>query len=360
MLQPARGADRSPQPELVENLTDGPGVSHIDPADPAAPNYTLISRLRSPLTLRDYMIRGLREGYIGQDQDVDPALLPPAPATLFPDVTALEVLVPSPDGAIRCQVHRPRAGAADEAVVLYFHGGGFMVGRSEDTEFLTRKICTRSDVTVVSVNYRLAPEWPFPTGLDDCLTVYRWLLEDPVGLGSGPLPAAAVAFCGDSSGANFAAVAPLRARATGLPAPGATVLLAPLVDMELERYASFTEQAPLGIVYDAAFAGFLRGAYVRYEQWRHPHVSPVHADPADLADYPPAAIFVGTHDPIVDSVRAFAERLEAHSAQPVQLVVEEGMPHGYYFFPGLFAQEEAAYESMHAFLEAHLSRVRGG
>ncbi|MGI8860044.1 MAG: alpha/beta hydrolase fold domain-containing protein [Rubrobacteraceae bacterium] len=96
----------------------------------------------------------------------------------------------------------------DSAIMLYFHGG-FMVGRSEDTEFLTRKICAQNGVTVISVNYRLASEWPFPTGLDDCVAVYRWLLEGGGGFGA---TADRIAFCGDSSGANFAAAMPLRAR----------------------------------------------------------------------------------------------------------------------------------------------------
>lgn len=354
MLQPAaRGTDESSHPTLVENLTDGPGESHIDPADPAAPNYELISHLRSPLTLRDIMIAGVRSGYVGQDHPVDPKYLPPSPAELFPHVTVDEVLVPSPDGEIRCQVYRSGS-TSDDAVVLYFHGGGFMVGRSEDTEFLTRKISAQNDITVVSVNYRLAPEWPFPTGLDDCLTVYRWLLEDGTALGSGPIDAGRIAFCGDSSGANFAATAPIRARDTGLPMPAATILLAPLVDFEFERYDSFNAQAPLGIVYDAAFAGFLRGAYVRHDQWRHPHVSPVNDD---LTDFPAAAIFVGTHDPIVDSVRAFAAKLEGASRRPVELVVRDGMPHGYYFFPGLFHEEDEAFDTIRGFLTAQLKRT---
>ena len=68
--------------------------------------------------------------------------------------------------------------------MMYFHGGSFMVGRSEDTEFLTRKMCVQNNLVVVSVNYRLAPEWPFSTGLDDCVAAYRWMLEQGETLGA--------------------------------------------------------------------------------------------------------------------------------------------------------------------------------
>jgi len=187
---------------------------------------------------------------------------------------------------------------------MYFHGGGFMVGRSEDTEFLTRKMCVQNNLVVVSVNYRLAPEWPFPTGLDDCVAAYRWVMEqgDTLGADTGRM-----VFAGDSSGSNFAATAALRARDVELPLPTAVVMLGPVCDFNFERYDSFNRLAPKGIVYDAAFVGFLRGAYVRYEQWSHPHASPIHAD---LRAFPPTILVVGTADPIIDSARAFAQKLE--------------------------------------------------
>ncbi len=360
-MQPSRGSEGPKrnaelEKESVEHLTDGPGVSHIDPEDPASPNYELISRLRTPLTLRDIMIEPVRTGYVGQDRHIDPKLLPPPPAELFPDVSVDEVFAPSPDGPVRCQVYRPKEGSSgapgDSTIVLYFHGGGFMVGRSEDTEFLTRKICAQNGVTVISINYRLAPEWPFPTGLDDYVAVYRWLLD---GGSRFDVTADRIAFCGDSSGANFAAAMPLRVRDAGLPVPGAVVALAPLCDFNFERYESWNRLAPKGIVYDAAFAGFLRGAYVRYEDWSHPHVSPIYGD---LQGYPPALLIVGTEDPIVDSVHTFADKLKEAGSEKVELFVREGMPHGFYFFPGLFKEEAEAYAAVRKFLEETLLAAR--
>lgn len=336
----------------VDRLAGGPGVSHIDPNDPAAPNYEVISRLRTPLTLRDIMIGPVRSGYVGQDHQVDPKLLPPPPAELFPDVEVDEVYATSPDGPIRCQVYRPKAaGSVELPVMLYFHGGGFMVGRSEDTEFLTRKICSQNGIVVMSVNYRLAPEWPFPIGLDDCVAAYRWTLEE--GAARLGVDADRVAFGGDSSGANFAATAALRSRdLAGLPMPAAVVMLGLVCDFRFEQYDSFNEMAPMGIVYDAAFAGFMRGAYARYEDWTHPHVSPIEAD---LQGFPPAFVAVGTEDPMLDSASAFARKLQEAGNEAVQLFVSDGMSHGFYFFPRLFHQEEEAYEAVRKFLHRHLA-----
>src|SRR5438132_11421220 len=85
---------------FVDQLPDGPGVSKIDPSDPAAPLYQLLAKMRSPVTLRDLMIHPVRTGYIGQENPIDPADLPKSAAELYPDVRVSEVAVPSPAGRI--------------------------------------------------------------------------------------------------------------------------------------------------------------------------------------------------------------------------------------------------------------------
>lgn len=352
-------AASTPAGRPVDQLTDGPGVARFDPADPAAPAYELLSRLRSPLSLREIMIGPVRSGYIGQGRTIDPALPPPPAATLFPDVAIEEIDTPSPDGPVRCQVYRPHGldAATPAPVLLYVHGGGFMVGRSEDTEFLTRKLAWENRLLVVSANYRLAPEWPFPAGLDDCLSVYRWLLHHGAEIGADPRR---VGFAGDSSGANFAATMGLRARDAGLPWPRVSVMLGPVCDFRFERYESFNRLAPLGIVYDAAFAGFLRGAYARYDEWDHPHVSPIRAGLDQLRGFPPAFVAVGTADPMVDSATAFVARLREAGNADAALFVGSRMPHGFYFFPRLFHEEEEAYAAIRGFLGRHLAMTETG
>jgi acetyl esterase len=246
-------------------------------------------------------------------------------------------------------VFHPSSRGELRPLLLYVHGGGFMVGCSEDTDYMTRRLCADNNVVVVSVNYRLAPEWPFPAGLDDCLAVYGWLREHGHELGGDPTR---VGVAGDSSGGNFAAALPLRARSRGMRPPAATVMFAPVLDLRFEECESFNRLAPTGVVFDAAFIGFLRGAYCRYDEWGHPHVSPLRGD---LDGYPPAMIIVGTHDPLVDSCRAFARKAHEAGSAHVELIVREGMPHGFYFWPSLFREEGEAYAAVAGFLARHLS-----
>jgi acetyl esterase len=200
-------------------------------------------------------------------------------------------------------------------------------------------------MVVVSVNYRLAPEWPFPAGLDDCMAALRWMREHGARI-EGDTSWIAVA--GDSSGGNFAAALPLKAREEGVKQPEAVVSLCPITDFFFEEHASFERLGPLGIVFDTPFIGFIRGAYaVHHRNWSHPHVSPARGD---LTGYPPALIVSGSADPLVDDNRAFARKLRESGNRRVELVVSEGMPHGYYFFPGLFRQGDDAFAAIAQFL----------
>ena len=140
---------------------------------------------------------------------------------------------------------------------------------------------------------------------------------------------ARIAVGGDSAGGNIAAALPLKARDAGLPVPQATVLLAPITDFFFEQYESFERLAPLGIVYDAAFIGFIRGAYlVHGKNWGHPHASPARAN---LRGYPATFIATGTADPLVDDNHGFAQKLRAAGVTEVEHLVREGMPHGFLF-----------------------------
>jgi acetyl esterase len=101
------------RPRFVDQRSDGPGVSHINPSDPAAPLYRLLAKMRSPVALHDIMIHPVRTGYIGQEKPIDPAELPKSAAELYPDVRVTEIAVPSPAGPIRCQVYAPPSPASN-------------------------------------------------------------------------------------------------------------------------------------------------------------------------------------------------------------------------------------------------------
>lgn len=341
----ARGAPA--ETPFVDQRADGPGVTHLDPADPAAPYYGLLARLRSPLTLRELMIERVRTGYIGEGAPPDPASLPPAAADLYPEVVVEEVAVGSDAGPIRCQVFARPEQRGTGPLMLYLHGGGFTVGRSEDTAYITSRFAAELGLVVVSVNYRLAPEWPFPAGLDDAVAVYRWLRDGAGGLGDPSF----VAVAGDSAGGNLAAALPLRLADEGLPRPDAVVLMCPITDFVVEKHESFERLAPLGVIYDTAFVGFARGAYlVHHRNWTHPHASPIYGD---LRAYPPTVIVAGEVDPVVDDNCAFAAALRLAGTE-VALHVAEKMPHGYYFFPRLLEAGEGAFAAIRTFLAPRL------
>ncbi|WP_019179467.1 alpha/beta hydrolase [Microbacterium yannicii] len=327
------------------------GLSYIDPDDPAMPSYRVIANNRQPVALRDMMILPVRTGYVGQDRvKPDPELDPPSGADAVPEVDVTTVYLPVRDGVARCLVYRPQSkpAATDLRVILYAHGGGFTVGSAEDTDYITRRLAFDSGAVVVSANYRLAPEFPFPTPLDDVADVYQWLLEDAARIGGDT---ARIAVAGDSAGSNFAAALPIAARARGLAAPRAVLMFGAFVDFAQERWTSFQQQAPRGIVYDSAFFGFIRGAYLPTTPWTEPAASPIYAD---LTEYPPTFIATGTHDPVVDSAREFA-RLITERGGTVDGYWPEGMPHGFYFFPGVQQPEgDISFERAKAFLSAHL------
>ncbi len=234
-------------------------------------------------------------------------------------------------------------------MLIYVHGGGFTVGQSEDTAYITSRLAWQAGLLVVSVNYRLTPEWPFPYGLKDCLEVFKWLRSYGDELGGDP---AKIAVAGDSAGGNTAAALPLLARDEGFVVPEASVMMCPITDFFFERYPSFQELAPRGIVYDTAFIGYIRGAYaVTYENWSHPHISPI---AGDLTDYPPALVVSGTADPLVDDNRAFIASLKDVGNRHVEHLIGDGMPRGYYFFHGMFDESETAYAKITTFLRQHL------
>lgn len=340
-------AGAAPSP-FVDERADGPGVSRINPLDPAASFYQLLAKLRAPLAMRDMMIAPVRACYRGEGVAIDPAELPKSAAELYPQIAVSTLAIPSDAGPIRCQCFAPPAGKAPRPMMLYVHGGGFVVGRSEDTAYITTRIAAENDVIVVSVNYRLAPEWPFPAALDDCMAVVRFMREKGHEIGGDR---ARIVAAGDSSGGNLAAVLPIRASDEGAPLQAA-LLFCPITDFHYERHASFERLAPSGLVIDMAFMGYVRGAYLtKGEDWRAPYASPAFAD---LKDYPPTLIITGTADPLIDDNRAFAQKLREAGRQATH-VVAEAMPHGFYFFPGVLKESEAAYAAIAEFLPSALA-----
>jgi acetyl esterase len=286
-----------------------------------------------------------------------PVVFPPgAPEIVIPEavrsgVSVEPLVVPGLAGGIPCLVCRavdagpfplrfPQGRESKKAVVVYFHGGGWAFGNTAEAELVTRKLALVGDCVVISVDYRLAPEHPFPAGLEDAAAVYAWARREAGTVGGDP---ERVAVGGDSAGGNLAAALVLRLRDEGGRAPDAMLLFCPLTDMLFEKHESFRRYAARGLLYDAAYMAAVRSFYVPYPLWEHPQVSPV------LGDWrggPPTLIVAAGADPLLDDNRAFYERLQAAGNREVELREFAEMPHSFYYFLGLTAAEDEAYRVM--------------
>jgi acetyl esterase len=232
-----------------------------------------------------------------------------------------DVTVPGPGGAIPVRVFRP-AGEGPLPVVAYAHGGGWAVGSLDAFGPVCRALANASGAIVASIDYRLAPEHPFPAGLDDVRAAVRWLAANARELDGDP---DRIAVAGDSAGANLATVTARRLRDEGGPAVRFQALVYPVCDSALNT-PSYRECA----------AGFMLSApsMKRYWDWyldgadgRAPDASPLQAD--DLAGLPPAFILTVRDDVLRDEGEAYARALEA-AGVPVTLRRYDGAVHGFF------------------------------
>ena len=228
-----------------------------------------------------------------------------------------------------------------DRIFLYLHGGAFLVRLPKMQTAMVARWCRALGARALMPRYRLAPEHPFPAGTDDCLAVYRWLL-DRCG------DATQIVIVGDSAGGNLSLVTLLRARDAGLPLPAATVALSPAVDFSMSgRSAVVNEESdPL---FTPAMLRWMGEMYLpELELYLSPHVSPLIGDFTGL---PPLLFQVGGSEMLLDDSTRAAAKAHA-SGVTVQLDVFADMPHVFQAIPQL-AECEIADASVYAFLAKH-------
>lgn len=231
--------------------------------------------------------------------------------------------------------------AAADRLVLYFHGGGYMIGSLDSHRGLVALLARASGAPVFSVDYRLAPENPFPAAHDDALAVYRFLIA----LG---MPAERIALAGDSAGGGLVLVTLMRARDEGLPMPACAFMMSPFVDLA-GTGESVHENADIDVVVRPGMIEGMGGAYLGGVATTHPHASPLYGDPAGL---PPLLIHVGTHEAILDdSLRLVRRAAMAHV--PVELSVYARMPHVWQMFAGRLEEGRRSLSEAGAFIARH-------
>ena len=215
--------------------------------------------------------------------------------------------------------------SAPTGIVVYFHGGGFCIGSIGLMDNVARELAHCSGATVVSVEYRLAPEHPFPAGFDDCLAITRWAFANAARLGADP---ERVAVAGESAGGNLAAAVALRLRGSSDVALAGQVLIYPLVDGRDAPYPSRTEFD--GIVIGSQTRHMFHDAYAGGNDIDHnPFALPIRAD--SLAGLPPAIVVVGGCDPLRDEGLAYAERMRGDGVA-IEARCSAGQPHGFVNF----------------------------
>lgn len=221
-------------------------------------------------------------------------------------------------------------------VLAWFHGGGWVIGSSELSLPVCRELATQADCLVVSVDYSLAPESPFPRALEECIAVVEWLLEHAGELGGDPRR---VAVGGDSAGGNLAAVV-----AQEVDGFVFQLLVYPVTDATAS-HPSYAENAS-GYLLEADTMRWFIDHYLHGADPRDPRVSPLHADLDTLADLPPALVITAEFDPLRDEGQAYAQRMRQAGVE-VTDTCYDGQIHGFFsmgaFLPtGSKAVSEAA------------------
>jgi acetyl esterase/lipase len=286
----------------------------------------------------EQLLRAMREAGVPRYSELTPA---EARALMLQRQRSLELRVaevasvedlelPGPGGAIRARLYLPGP-AASSGTIVYLHGGGWVIGGLEEFDRACRAITVATGCDLLSVDYRLAPEHPFPAAVEDADAALRWMAGQRPG--SSPL-----VVMGDSAGATLAAVIAVRARDRGGPDLALQVLVYPVADGALDTpsYREHADASPLG---RAEMEWF----------WNHyappgldrsaPELSPLRRE--DLSGLPPALVVVAEHDPIRDEALRYAERL-AEAGVDVTVHRYDDVMHGFFTMTGVLSRADEA------------------
>jgi acetyl esterase len=221
-------------------------------------------------------------------------------------------------------------------VLVYFHGGGFVVGTADDYDGVVRRLSQESRLAVLSVNYRLAPEHKYPAAIEDAYAAVTWIGQNARTFG---LSSEAPAVGGDSAGANIAAAICLLSRDRKGPSISQQLLVCPVLDQGVvtESYQLFGRglEALTQRDIDWFFSHYLN----RQEELYEPSVSPLRA--SDLSMLPPAVIIAAGVDPLRDDATRYEERLRAAGTK-VKIRVFAGVFHGFWIAPGVLPEAREA------------------
>ena len=261
---------------------------------------------------------------------------------------ATDHIIPGPAGSLRVRHYQP--GVTGAPLLVFFHGGGFVVGDIESHDGLCQAICMDAAIHVLSVDYRLAPEHKAPAAIEDCLEAYRWGLAKAAELGADPTR---VAVGGDSAGGNLAALVAIRSRDEGIPQPTLQVLLYPVLDLSAETRSRtlFSDGFFLSKRDRDWFTNlYLGGTDLAADDAR---VSPLKA--ADLSGLAPALVVTAGFDPLRDEGNDYAAALRTAGVIVDQRQFDT-LTHGFASIAPFGGGSAEAMTAIVSAIRAHLSR----
>lgn len=289
----------------------------LDP--PVAAVLQMLADSGTPMSMVDGTPEQAREGFRTMTVGMrDPATL--AQVRSIEDGT-----LAGPAGDIAIRTYRPEADGP-VPTILYFHGGGFVIGDLDTQDDHARLLCRDVEAVVVSVDYRLAPEHPFPAGFEDCLAATKWVADNIAAVGGD---ADRIAVSGDSAGGNLAAAVALTTTRDGGPKLAAQLLLYPGVDFREDDalHPSRVENGE-GLFLTAEDMRWFRNHYLHQDTDAHDPRASVLLAP-DLTGLPPAVVGTGEYDPLRDEGEAYAKALEDAGVKVV-LRRYDGLIHGFF------------------------------
>ena len=243
--------------------------------------------------------------------------------------------LPGPAGTLRARLYVPEGHRPPGPLVVYFHGGGHVIGDLDTHDQPCRFLAREIPAQVLAIEYRCGPEHPFPAAVDDALAGFRWACSEAEALGADP---ERIAVAGDSAGGNLAAVVARLAVRDGGPAPAFQALIYPVTDYSRKRpsYALFAQ----GFFLTSEEMDWYRDQYfASAEERSDPRASPILAD--DLAGLPPAHVVTAGFDPLRDEGEDYAARLR-DAGVPVTMRRERDLVHGFINAVGLGGRPEEA------------------
>lgn len=262
----------------------------------------------------------------------------------------LDRTIAGPSGRLRVRLYRP-AGAVARLLptILFFHGGGFVIGSLEGYDLPCRYFCARTGCAVVAVDYRLAPEHKFPAAIEDGVAAFRWLATDGHTLGIDP---ARIVVAGDSAGGTVAAVVAQEMRGAAM-APCLQWLIYPATDLSEQRPSH--ESCGEGFLLTLSDMEWFREQYLDgLAQAADPRVSPLRA--ADLSGLPPALVFTAGFDPLRDEGEAYVTRLADSGVKTVHREFDS-LIHGFVCMRGALPAAARAMDDMVVGLRHELARL---